>query len=105
MKKGEATGPQKQPRVKAVPASAPAPEPQADDERTLRTEDSRRKRAWDLAVSRLAEDASRLLQAVETLPAADLVTEADELPLEAILDAEKSLNRVRLELDQLASLA
>ena len=110
MSKGEATGPQKRPRRTTQAAAAPVTEEALDgpldpDAEVVRgDDDSRARAAWDAVVQRTAEEAQRVLDALENLPAGDLVRKPDTMPLEEMREVEGNLTKLRVILEQTGDL-
>lgn len=95
MKKGEATGPQKRTR-----RSAPEEQDEATREVDRRDDDARARSAWDSTLQRAAEEAQRILTALEGLPAGSASAIPAELPLQQLREVEHKLNELRVVLEQ-----
>lgn len=110
MKKGEASGPQKRPRRATQPDRAETGTEALDEaldpdqEVSRGDDDSRARLAWDAVVQRTSEEAQRLLDALEGLPAGDLVRKVDTMPLEEMREVEGSLTKLRVILEQTGDL-
>jgi len=96
METGRATGPQKRPKHEVE-----EPEVSGTDEHSTVTEGARRSAAWDELVSRIHDEAQRVVHAVELLPASERVSEAECLPISEGHTIELQLTKLRVTLEQL----
>jgi hypothetical protein len=92
MKKGEATGSQRKPKVR---------ESEGEDEVIRQDDRTKAINAYESVRTRTCEEAEKLLEAVENLISGDAVSDPSELPLPQMRSLEMRLSELRVNYDQL----
>ncbi len=93
MRRGAATGPQ---------APEEQPEGEAQARFAGRDKDTRLRGAYDASVARMAEDAQRILAALEQFPAGSYFQPATDVPLGVVNGLEQQLGKLRTQVEQLS---